>query len=140
MTPALLADARLFDWHGLEVPEPALEVAQATPSDSIASYEQVSLADVLHHLPKGGQGAFVAELAERLPSGGRFVLADIDASALVRRFCNQLHDLVLARQWVHPVTPAAARALVEAAGLTVRSEETVNSLWYRHYLTVAEKP
>jgi len=41
---------------------------------------------------------------------------------------------------VHPVTPAAARALVEAAGLTVRSEETVNSLWYRHYLTVAEKP
>jgi hypothetical protein len=53
---------------------------------------------------------------------------------------NQLHDLIVSQEWVSPVPAYVARTMLEQEGLIVREQSFVRSLWYPHYLILAEKP
>lgn len=67
------------------------------------------------------------------------VLVDIDASRRGGSWMNQLHDLIVSQEWVVPVAAHAARSMLQQAGMVIR-ESFVRSLWYPHYLILAEKP
>lgn len=60
----------------------------------------VTMIDVMHHLPQEIRQAFVEAAAARLAPGGRFVYKDMDKRPVWRALWNNLHDLLLAREWV----------------------------------------
>jgi 2-polyprenyl-3-methyl-5-hydroxy-6-metoxy-1,4-benzoquinol methylase len=106
----------------------------------LSDYDAVTMVDVLHHLPPDGQDAFLGDVAAALPPGAPFILADIDAARSLGRALNQLHDLVLSREWVHPRPAAATAAMLRGHGLDVAAPLQIRSLWYPHYLIVARRP
>ena len=110
------------------------------PLPDLSGYDAVTMVDVLHHLPPDRQDAFLGDVAAALPPGAPFVVADIDAARPLGRALNQLHDLVLSRQWVHPRPAAATAAMLRGHGLDVAAPVPVRSLWYPHYLIVARRP
>jgi len=103
-------------------------------------FDMVSMIDVMHHVPPGEQAAVFGAAAARLKPGGILLYKDMVRRPLWRAWLNRLHDLLVARQWIHyyPVTriDAAARDL----GLILQRSETINRLWYGHELRVYQAP
>lgn len=113
-----------------------LDVGAPWPS---GPFDVVTMVDVLHHIPPGvQQGAIQAAVAAVQP-GGRFIYKDISPRGLVRPWANQFHDLVMARQWVHPAEPASVRQWAERAGGRLLQHSRHNRLWYGHELLVFER-
>jgi cyclopropane fatty-acyl-phospholipid synthase-like methyltransferase len=111
----------------------------ATPPD-LAGYDTVTMVDVLHHIPPSLQAAFLTRLIANMASGAQLVLLDIDASRKIGAWCNQLHDVLLAREWVHPMRPERVADVLSAAGAEVGPTLRCRTLWYPHYRIVARKP
>jgi 2-polyprenyl-3-methyl-5-hydroxy-6-metoxy-1,4-benzoquinol methylase len=99
----------------------------------------VTVVDVLHHVPAAHQRAFVASLCERIPPGGRLVIKDMVAQPRWRAFANQMHDLVMARQWVHQQGPETVDGWVQSLGLRRIYRSRINSWWYGHWTLVYER-
>lgn len=49
---------------------------------------------------------------------------------------NRVHDLVLARQWIHYVRTEDVERWARAEGLVLVHSADVDMLWYRHELRV----
>jgi hypothetical protein len=52
---------------------------------------------------------------------------------------SRLHDLVIARQWVHFVPASAVVDWVEEKGARCVSRRTIDTLWYRHEIAAFER-
>lgn len=109
------------------------------PLPRLDGYDVVTMIDVLHHIPKSRHQAFLSELAAGMSPGALLIFKDIDASKVFGRWINQLHDILLARQWVFPRSRLATAALLKSAGFTIVYHETRWSLWYPHFLVLAKK-
>lgn len=53
---------------------------------------------------------------------------------------NQIHDLVLVRQWVNPLSAEHAFSMVRQAGFETKGAEKETALWYAHYVLSAHIP
>ena len=53
-----------------------------------------------------------------------------------RALANRLHDLVIARQWIHYLPLDKAIEWAAAKGCVVIEKRTVNMLWYGHEIVV----
>jgi hypothetical protein len=51
---------------------------------------------------------------------------------------NRLHDLVMARQWIHYVPIKDIERWGSEEGRKLLTSRDVNMLWYRHHLRVFE--
>jgi hypothetical protein len=111
---------------------------EGVPDLSGADY--VTLCDVLHHVPPEAKASFLKDITEKMRPGAVLVLVDIDASRRGGSWMNQLHDLIVSQEWVVPVAAHVARSMLQQAGMVIREESFVRSLWYPHYLILAEKP
>ena len=56
-----------------------------------------------------------------------------------RAAANQMHDLVMARQWVEHVDSDQVEAWASRSGMRVSRRDRFNTLWYGHWLLVLEK-
>jgi cyclopropane fatty-acyl-phospholipid synthase-like methyltransferase len=112
----------------------------AAPLPDLSGYDAVTMIDVFHHLPRDRQDDFLGRVAAALPPGARFIIADIDAARPLGRALNQIHDMVLSREWVHPRAAATTAAMLRDHGLEVEAPDHIRSLWYPHYLIVARRP
>ena len=122
--------------------DPRIAVARRDAADGLpdlTSYDAVTLIDVLHHVPPALQENFLTDLARALAPRARLVLADIDAARPIGTAMNQLHDLVLSQEWVRPRRADWTAAWLMRCGLSVSRVERYRSLWYPHYLIVANK-
>lgn len=104
------------------------------PMPSFQGYDVVTLVDVLHHIPSGKQQAFLAEVVHNMDVGSALLISDIDASRKVGAFLNQLHDLLLAGQWVHPWRPDDVMVVLDELGCEIRHFSLHRSLWYPHFI------
>ena len=102
-------------------------------------FDVVALIDVMHHIPPNEQRTVLEQAAARVAPGGILLYKDMCVRPLWRRVANRLHDLVLARQWVHELDPASACAVVEPLGFRLRQAGRLNRLWYGHDLRVMER-
>lgn len=99
----------------------------------------VSVIDVLHHVPPAHQADFVRALCDVLPPGARLIVKDMVVTPRWRALANRLHDLLMARQWVHHVSPGTVEQWLAGTGLRCTHRNSSNMLWYGHWTLVFER-
>jgi 2-polyprenyl-3-methyl-5-hydroxy-6-metoxy-1,4-benzoquinol methylase len=103
-------------------------------------FDCVMLIDVLHHVAPADQPACVAEAASRVAPGGVLIYKDMVARPWWRAGFNRLHDLVLARQWIHYVPTRDVAAWARATGLRITRFSAFTRFAYGHEMMVFERP
>lgn len=142
--------------HGYDISMPAVKatsafnvdpqrfkVALLDPQDTppnLRGYDTITMIDVLHHLPVKQQNRFIYETVEKMQPGARLILKDIEAAYVLGAFCNQIHDLILAREWVYHRRSRDILKMLRVAGLKIESVAHRWTLWYPHFQIVATKP
>lgn len=136
ISPALvLSCSQLLDEYASKIPlDFRVYDGRHLPAD-IADYDTVFMVDVLHHVPRDAQAAFLAALHRVMSPGSRLIIKDIDgASPLV--FANKLHDLVIAGEIGHELSLRKALQYASDAGFSVAQTIRRRMLWYPHYTMV----
>lgn len=106
--------------------------------DDIAEYEVIFLIDVLHHVPKAAQQAFIQKIKEKMSPGSILVLKDIDASSAFVVF-NKLHDLVFSKEIGHEMSHNNLLKFTQQIGFDVVESFTKRVFVYPHYFVVVKK-
>jgi 2-polyprenyl-3-methyl-5-hydroxy-6-metoxy-1,4-benzoquinol methylase len=104
-------------------------------------YDVVTLIDVLHHLPPATQRKALVDACVMVRPGGRLIVKEIATRPRWRAVANRIHDLIIARQWVHHIAPDAimdALAAADIAGSWVPTRR-FDTLWYGHVVMVFDK-
>ena len=128
---AVQMTARLQGAHGVRFEERSA----STPLPA-ELFDVVSLLDVMHHIPPAHQRLVLEQAIERVAPGGRFIYKDMVAQPYWRALANRLHDLAIARQWIHYLPLDNAIEWAAAKGCVVIEKRTVNMLWYGHEIVV----
>ena len=126
---------RLPAGHGVR-----FEARSASVPLPAEGYDVVSLLDVMHHIPPEHQRLVLEQALDRVEAGGRFIYKDMALRPFWRALANRLHDLLIARQWIHYLPLAQAIAWAEAKGCTVIEQRRVDMLWYGHEVVVFSMP
>lgn len=103
-------------------------------------FDVVSLVDVLHHVPPSEQRSVIQTATAHVKPGGLLLYKDMANRPHFQAFMNRLHDLVVARQWIHYLPIRTVEAMAKEFGLKLEFGETLSRLWYRHELRVFRKP
>ncbi len=148
---------RIRRGHGFDMAQPAIEIANTVAkthsfAPDIAfearsveqgiphlGYEVVTVIDVLHHIPDAHKQSFILDLCDAVPDGGRLIIKDMVVKPRWRAMANQLHDLVMAKQWVEQIGPQSIELWTTQRGMRVVRRGTFNTLWYGHWLLVLQK-
>jgi 2-polyprenyl-3-methyl-5-hydroxy-6-metoxy-1,4-benzoquinol methylase len=99
-------------------------------------FDLVSMIDVMHHIPPDRQAAVFEAAASRVKAGGALLYKDMVRRPRWRAWANRLHDLAVAREWIHYYPVEQADAAARDLGLIPVRAETLNRLWYGHELRV----
>jgi 2-polyprenyl-3-methyl-5-hydroxy-6-metoxy-1,4-benzoquinol methylase len=97
-------------------------------------YDVVSLIDVIHHIPRPRQRTLFASAATAVRPGGLLLFKDIGPKPFWRACMNRLHDLLVAREWIHLVAADSVASWGRQDGLELIRRERINRLWYGHDL------
>jgi len=148
-----LQSAEAFDVSG-----PAVAAAQAAAAHSrlrvpprfyvraieegipSGDWSMITVVDVLHHVPPQFQESFVLEVASRVPPGGKLLIKDMVHRPAWRAAANRLHDLLMARQWVHHADPDTVEQWLSRSGLRRVHRSHANLWWYGHWTLMFERP
>ena len=118
--------------------QPCEFVADKEPPECLSKYDCVTLIDVLHHIPRDNQEAYLSKLTKNMKPGSTLVLKDIDASSSLV-WLNRLHDAIFAGNGFQEIPAAQAEAMLLSAGLRIEKQWKVRRLWYPHYFVIARK-
>lgn len=127
--------ARLPVGHGL-----AFRCLDATTPWPEGDFDLISLVDVMHHVPPDAQRGVFAQAAAKVAPGGSLLYKDMAERPIWRATANRLHDLVVAREWIHYAALDKVLAWGADEGLRVKARLDVDMLWYRHELVLFERP
>ena len=114
-----------------------LDIRRGWPT---ASYDVVSMIDVLHHVPPRQREPLIDRAAESIKPGGRFIFKDMCLRPRWRAWMNRLHDMALAREWITYTPIVHVESWITARGLRIIHAEDTSRLWYGHELRVFAKP
>lgn len=104
----------------------------------IQDFSKVFLIDVLHHISKKKQVAFLSEIYSKMSTGSTLILKDIDAgSTLV--YANKLHDLVFSQEIGNEMGSDFAKQTVEKIGFKVLDNFKKRLVVYPHYFLILQK-
>jgi 2-polyprenyl-3-methyl-5-hydroxy-6-metoxy-1,4-benzoquinol methylase len=105
-----------------------------------AEFAAITMIDVMHHVPVSAQRGVFRRAAATLRPGARLVYKDIAPRPLWRAWANTIHDLVMARQWVHYIAIANVIEWAREEGLILERAYQVNRLWYGHQFAIFSRP
>jgi 2-polyprenyl-3-methyl-5-hydroxy-6-metoxy-1,4-benzoquinol methylase len=106
---------------------------------NISSYEYIFLIDVLHHVPKDNQIAFLKNIYEKMSPGSKLVFKDIDAGRKILSKFNKLHDILFSGQAGHEISFNHAKDSLNKLGFKILSTEKKRVFVYPHYTIVCQK-
>ena len=155
----LLATGRRVDGLGLDVSSQAIELARMMSErfndggkgkvrfecvDVLAQwpggrFDVVSVIDVMHHVPVSEQRGFLKRVCGAARQGGISLYKDMCSWPVWRAGMNRLHDLVVARQWIHYAPVEEVEKWARDEGMRLEHAEDINCLWYGHELRVFRK-
>jgi 2-polyprenyl-3-methyl-5-hydroxy-6-metoxy-1,4-benzoquinol methylase len=107
----------------------AVDAGAAWPD---GAYDVVSMIDVLHHVEPDQQLDVLSLAASRTNRGGILLYKDMALRPRWRAWCNQAHDLVMAREWIHHVPFERVRQHLSTLGMTPVAQGTATRYWYAH--------
>ena len=154
----LAATGRISQGVGFDASRTAIEVAQRLGPNLPAGsrlrfvrrgvgepwpeelFDVVSMVDLMHHVPPSEQAKALAKAARHVAPGGLLLYKDVSEGPAWRAWASRLHDLVIARQWIHIVPFATVVRWAEAAGLKTERHARIDVLWYGHELGVFRRP
>jgi len=154
----LAATGRISEGVGFDASRMAIEVAQRLPTNLPAGprvrferrgvgdswpealFDVVSVVDLMHHVPTAEQENLFRKAARHVAPGGLLLYKDVSESPAWRAWASRLHDLVVARQWIHIVPFATVVRWAEAAGLKTERHARIDVLWYGHEMGVFRRP
>jgi 2-polyprenyl-3-methyl-5-hydroxy-6-metoxy-1,4-benzoquinol methylase len=102
-------------------------------------FDVVSIIDVMHHVHPAMQRSLLDLAIARIKPGGLLLYKDMVCRPLWRATANRLHDLLLARQWVHYAPIAEIESWATNAGLELVEARAIPRLWYGHELRIFRK-
>lgn len=97
-------------------------------------FDVVSMIDVMHHVPPHAQRAVFESAAARVRRAGILLYKDMAGAPAWRAWANRLHDLVLARQWIHYLPIGEVERWARELELTPIHAGSFNRYWYAHEL------
>jgi 2-polyprenyl-3-methyl-5-hydroxy-6-metoxy-1,4-benzoquinol methylase len=103
------------------------------------TFDVVSIIDVMHHVPPERQREVLKTAAAHVALGGILLYKDMCRQPRWRATANRLHDLLLARQWIHYLPIERVEGWAAEEGLSLEHSERINMLWYGHELRVFRK-
>lgn len=103
------------------------------------TYDVVSMIDVLHHVPMNSHEDVIRAASERVAPGGILLYKDMVKKPLWRAIANRIHDLILAREWIHYANINNVKDWSINSGLTEVHSGSCNMLWYGHEWIVMQK-
>ncbi|MCP6760254.1 MAG: class I SAM-dependent methyltransferase [Fischerella sp. CENA71] len=112
---------------------------EETPPN-LSGYDTVTMIDVLHHIPLKRQNDFIRKTIATMDSGAKLIIKDIEASKIFGSCMNQLHDLLLAREWVHQHSSKDIVQVLQSTAAIVSQPILCWTLWYPHFQVVALVP
>ena len=120
---------------GFKVPLDFKEIGagHAWPSQR---FDVVSLIDVMHHIGHDQRRAVFRQAVSSLRPGGLLIYKDISKRPRWRFWANRLHDLIVAREWIHLSPIKQIEAWAAADNLQLKQAMHINRLWYAHDLRV----
>ncbi|WP_439658241.1 class I SAM-dependent methyltransferase [Lentzea sp. HUAS TT2] len=102
-------------------------------------FDVVCLVDVLHHVSVADRTEVLRRACAAVKPGGALIYKDMACRPRWRAVANQLHDLVLAREWVrHAEVAQVVRQVVEF-GFRLEYRVDTTRLWYAHELRVLRR-
>jgi 2-polyprenyl-3-methyl-5-hydroxy-6-metoxy-1,4-benzoquinol methylase len=156
----LAANDRIAQGTGFDASRPAIErgerMLHALPKDRAervrllcwdardawpeGTFDVVTMIDVMHHVPPASQEAVFAQAVGKVAAGGRLIYKDMARRPTWSALANRLHDLVMAREWIH------YRAIDDVAqwgaqlGLSLLDRGGRRMYWYTHEWLIFVKP
>jgi 2-polyprenyl-3-methyl-5-hydroxy-6-metoxy-1,4-benzoquinol methylase len=112
------------------------QVVDVTAKWPVGLFDVVCLIDVLHHVNSGSQSEVFRTAVSHLKRGGVLLYKDMCDSPFWLAIPNRIHDLLLARQWIHYVPVEQVEAWAANLGLSLVHREQVRRYWYGHELRV----
>lgn len=104
------------------------------------TFNAVSIIDVMHHVPPASQRDVLALAAAHVAPGGVLIYKDMCRRPHWRASMNRLHDLVMARQWIHYCPVQQVEQWAGELGLSLIHAAFHSRYWYGHELRVFTRP
>lgn len=123
----------------LPPPAPNIQLLDVGKPWPVGPFDVVSIIDVIHHIPPEHQRSVMQQCVDHLAAGGTLIYKDMTPRGIIRPTMNRLHDLLLARQWIHYADPDAIATWMRDAGLTLTHRSFHTRAWYGHELLVFRK-
>jgi 2-polyprenyl-3-methyl-5-hydroxy-6-metoxy-1,4-benzoquinol methylase len=121
------AESLVFERRNADTPWPTGE------------FDVVTMIDVMHHVNPSHQDLMFQKAASRLRNGGILIYKDMAERPLWMAWANRLHDLVLARQWIHYFPLDSAISAARDSGFELLEKRADSRLWYAHELLILQK-
>jgi len=146
----LAAEAGASEIVGFDVSARAIDVARGVIVNGVrprfevlppgvfpdGQFDVVLCVDVLHHVLPPEQLTFLDALCAHVAPGGTLLVKDISPVPWRKAMANRMHDLVMARQWIHYRHEEEVAAYLARKGGEIVEKSRLDRLWYGHYLVV----
>jgi 2-polyprenyl-3-methyl-5-hydroxy-6-metoxy-1,4-benzoquinol methylase len=113
----------------IEIEFQQIDARSAWPQET---FDVVSLIDVLHHVPVKYQLTVLSQAIARVKPGGILVYKDMAQRPYIKAQANRLHDLILAREWIHYLPIAKVDEHLVSQGMKQIGAGSASRYWYAH--------
>lgn len=103
-------------------------------------FDVVSSVDVMHHVSLEAREAFLERAISLVRPGGLLLYKDMAPRPRLFALWNQMHDLVMAKEWIRLQPIKTIEAWASARGLELERSEALHRIFYSHELRVFRKP
>jgi SAM-dependent methyltransferase len=114
-----------------------LDISDSWPT---GPFGVVSIIDVLHHIRPAAQRQAIEQSYAYVRPGGRLLYKDMADRPFFHACWNRLHDIVVARQWIHYRSADEVEAWLRGMGAQIEHRSLRFLGPYAHELIVAAKP
>jgi 2-polyprenyl-3-methyl-5-hydroxy-6-metoxy-1,4-benzoquinol methylase len=112
------------------------ETLDATRSWPAGMFDVVSLIDVMHHIPPAQQKSIFLQASRSVNPNGLLLYSEMADRPPFYAVMNRVHDLLLARQWIHYVPIGIADGWAAECGFSIEEAGSVSRFWYRRDIRV----
>lgn len=110
-----------------------------TIPDEVKDFSYITMIDVLHHIPKGKQFAFLEQLVDKMSKSSELIIKDIKGESVLS-YWNKIHDLMLAGEIGNELNSKKLKNyLEESLPLKLVSSSSRRMLLYPHFTLIFKK-